>query len=111
VDAITTNPPSLPVDPKPVFICDPIIKYYRNYAKEGVAYESYAGSPIITGSAIDGNGDTLTYSKVAGPAWLSVASNGYLSGTPGASDAGINEFTVQADDGTGNTTNAQLIIC
>ncbi|MHC4906262.1 MAG: hypothetical protein ACYTEN_10610, partial [Planctomycetota bacterium] len=28
VDAITTNPPPpLPVDPKPVFICDPIIKY------------------------------------------------------------------------------------
>jgi hypothetical protein len=111
VDAITTNPPPpLPVDPKPVFICDPIIKYWRNYAKEGQAYENWAESPIITGSAVDGNGDTLTYSKVSGPSWLSVASNGYISGTPGSGDVGINEFTVEADDGTGNTTTAQLII-
>jgi hypothetical protein len=38
INAITTNPPpSLPVDPNPVFICDPIIKYLRNYAKQDLA--------------------------------------------------------------------------
>ncbi|MHC4988935.1 MAG: Ig-like domain-containing protein, partial [Planctomycetota bacterium] len=71
VNAITTNPPpSLPVDHKPVFIADPIIKYFRNYAKEGYDYSdrTYAKDSRIVGSAVDADGDTLTYSKVAGPA-------------------------------------------
>ena len=46
-------------------------------------------------------GDTLTYSKVSGPAWLSVASNGALSGTPGNSDVGANSFTVKVTDAAG----------
>ncbi|MHC4988592.1 MAG: putative Ig domain-containing protein, partial [Planctomycetota bacterium] len=110
ITAKTTNPPSFPVDPKPVFICDPIIKYFKDDAKEGYAYEDYVRTALITGSAVDGNGDPLTYSKVAGPAWLTIAPNGYLSGTPGAGDVGVNTFTVQVDDGTGNTTTATLII-
>jgi arylsulfatase A-like enzyme len=36
----------------------------------------------------------MTCSKVFGPAWLQVATNGILSGTPGAADAGTNTFTV-----------------
>ena len=46
-------------------------------------------------------GGTLTFSKVGGPAWLSVAASGSVSGTPGPSDAGVNSFTVRvADSGT-----------
>ncbi|MHC4906092.1 MAG: putative Ig domain-containing protein, partial [Planctomycetota bacterium] len=70
------------------------------------AYETYAPSPIITGSAVDGNGDPLTYSKVSGPVWLSVASNGDISGTPGTGDVGVNEFTVQVDALGGSDTAA-----
>jgi hypothetical protein len=111
LNAITTNPPPpLPVDHKPVFIVDPMIKYWRNWAKENYVYEDKVRAPLITGCAVDADGDTLTYSKVAGPSWLSVATNGYLSGTPSSSDVGINEFTIEADDGTGNTTTATLIM-
>jgi hypothetical protein len=43
-------------------------------------------------------GDSLTYSKVSGPAWLDVASDGTLSGTPGADDEGANAFIVRVQD-------------
>jgi len=111
MNAITTNPPPpLPVDHKPVFIVDPIIKYLRGEAAEGRAYEDKVRAPLITGCAVDADGDTLTYSKVDGPAWLTIATNGYLSGTPLTADVGTNVFTVLADDGTGNTTTAKLIL-
>ncbi|MCB1130149.1 MAG: hypothetical protein KDN05_03410 [Verrucomicrobiae bacterium] len=60
---------------------------------------SYSGS--IAGDASDPDaGDTLTFSKVGGPAWLSVAGNGTLSGTPAAGDVGTNQWTVQVSDGS-----------
>ncbi len=55
-------------------------------------------------------GDTLTYSKVSGPAWLVVAADGTLSGTPGAADVGINIFTVRATDSAGAFSDASLTI-
>lgn len=51
----------------------------------------------------------MTFSKVSGPAWLSVAANGALSGTPGAGDIGLNSFTVQVD-ATGGSDTATLEI-
>lgn len=42
----------------------------------------------------------LTFSKIDGPSWLSVASDGTLSGIPSAADLGLNSFTVQAQDGS-----------
>ena len=41
-------------------------------------------------------GDTLTYAKVSGNAWLNVATNGVLSGTPAQGDVGTNSFTVRS---------------
>ena len=53
-------------------------------------------------SATDADpGDTLTYTKVSGPAWLNVAANGTLSGTPASTDAGTNLFVVRATDVAG----------
>ena len=43
--------------------------------------------------------DPLTFSKVSGPAWLSVASDGTLSGTPLNENVGLNSWTVQVSDG------------
>jgi hypothetical protein len=87
----------------PTFTVDPINK---PNATEGAAY-----SDTIAGSATDVDaGDTLTYSKVSGPAWLSVAADGALSGTPGSGDVGANVFTVQVDDGNGGTDTATLNI-
>ena len=58
---------------------------------------AYVGTLAGTASDIDAL-DTLTYSKVSGPAWLQVASNGALSGTPGNSDVGSNAFTVRVTE-------------
>ena len=56
-------------------------------------------SASITDWASDPDvGDTVTYSKTAGPTWLSVAPDGTLSGTPSMSDTGTNVFTIRATD-------------
>ena len=60
----------------------------------------FAYADSILGTAFDVDGDVITYGLVSGPAWLSVASDGSLSGTPVASDVGLNSFTVSASDGT-----------
>jgi hypothetical protein len=46
-------------------------------------------------------GDSFIFSKVTGPAWLTVSSSGLLSGTPAASDAGTNSFTIKVTDSGG----------
>jgi alpha-glucosidase len=55
-------------------------------------------------------GDTLTFSKTSGPAWLSVAANGGLGGTPTPSDVGTNTFAVQVTDSLGMSNDATLLI-
>jgi hypothetical protein len=100
-DSATLNITVINVNDAPTFDVDPI---NAANATEGAAY-----SDTIAGTASDIDvGDTLTYSKASGPAWLSVAANGTLSGTPGAGDVGANAFTVQVDDGNGGTDTATL---
>ncbi len=67
--------------------------------EEGTAYSETLTN--LAATAADANGDALTYSKAAGPSWLSVASNGTLSGTPGASDVNLNSFTILVKDQCG----------
>jgi hypothetical protein len=75
----------------PVFAADPIIMPN--------AVENRAYSNTLAGAATDIDaGDILTYSKVSGPPWLNVATNGVLSGTPGAGDVGAFPFTVKVED-------------
>ncbi len=50
-----------------------------------------------------------TFSKVMGPAWLTVAVSGELSGTPPAGSTGLNLFTVRASNGT-DTADASMSI-
>jgi hypothetical protein len=79
------------VNSAPSFTSNPINK------PAAVAGQSYSSS--IASDAIDPNpGDTLTFSKLSGPAWLSVAANGALSGTPLSADAGTNSFVVRVTD-------------
>ncbi|MEK7951432.1 LamG-like jellyroll fold domain-containing protein [Luteolibacter soli] len=73
---------------------------------QGVAYTS-----TLAGSASDvDTGSSIAYSKISGPSWLAVATNGALSGTPALSDVGINSFIIRATDNTGATTDATLNI-
>jgi hypothetical protein len=87
----------------PVFTADPIS---RPVASSGLVY-----SNTLAGSATDPDAlDTLTYSMLTGPAWLNVATNGTLSGMPGASDVGTNVFTVKVADAALASDTATLKI-
>lgn len=72
----------------------------------GMAYSadlsSLASDPDIN--------DAVTFSKVSGPAWLTITSDGLCSGTPGVGDAGLNTFTVRASDQNGGSTDVTLTI-
>jgi len=65
-------------------------------------------SNTIVGKAIAPSGDFLTYGKVSGPAWLYVATNGILSGTPTNSDIGTNVFVVSLTDTNGVYATATM---
>jgi hypothetical protein len=69
----------------------------------------YAGESLSSITS-DPENDTLTFSKVSGPAWLEVTSNGALSGTPGADDRGVNTFIVRVTDTSGATDDAAITI-
>jgi len=43
-------------------------------------------------------GDTLTFSKASGPAWVTVSSTGQITGTPNRPDVGINTMQVRVTD-------------
>ena len=68
----------------------------------------YTGS--IAGQASDPDGDPLTFSKIDGPAWLQVATDGALSGTPPPAAMGANSFTVQVSDNDEGSVTAILNI-
>lgn len=72
-------------------------------ATVGLAYTGQT----IAGAATDPDGDVISYSKISGPAWLIVAANGALSGTP--TTAANDSFVVQAAS-TGGTATATLNI-
>ncbi|MCH7229124.1 putative Ig domain-containing protein, partial [Haloferula sp. A504] len=84
----------------PAFTSDPI---NGSDATEDAAY-----SGTIAGTTFDDDGDAPIYSKTGGPAWLSVAADGTLSGTPANADVGLNVFTVSVTDGNGGSDTATL---
>ncbi len=95
ITVINTNDP-------PAFTADPVVK---NDASEDAAY-----SGTLDGDAGDLDGDSLAFSKVSGPAWLTVTEDGALTGTPLNSDVGLNSWTVQVVDGNGGSDQATLEI-
>jgi len=62
----------------------------------------------ITNQAVAPAGDPLTFAKVSGPAWLSVAPGGQLSGTPANADLGTNLFVLRLTDSNGISAAATL---
>jgi hypothetical protein len=93
---------ALPGTLPPQFTSDPILKMdaYWN--------QSYSGS--IAGDATNPGGGLLTFSKVDGPAWLTVAADGGLSGTPGVAGLGTNTFTVRVVNSGGMAAITRLTI-
>lgn len=90
----------LPVNSSPVWNTDPIDEVA---AIEGGGYAS-----TLADDASDG--DPLSFSVISGPAWLVVAPDGALSGTPGNGDTGPNSWTVDVTDGMAAPVQATLNI-
>jgi len=67
-------------------------------------------SGTLTTKASDPNGDAMTFAKLGGPGWLSVASNGTLSGTPLSANSGTNSFVVSVKDSGSLSNTATLLI-
>jgi LmbE family N-acetylglucosaminyl deacetylase len=87
----------------PVFTVNPVI---LSSATIGTNY-----SGTLATFAMDwDSSQTLTFSITSGPAWLNVATNGALSGTPGISDAGSNTWVVRVTDSQGLYSEASLSI-
>lgn len=86
----------------PIFVTNTIS------ATTAVAALPYSAS--ISNFAAGPPGDVFSFGKVSGPAWLDVATNGLLSGTPGNSDIGVNLFAVSLTDTNGLSATANLII-
>jgi hypothetical protein len=82
------------VNQPPVFSADP---FSKPDAIVGTAY-----SDSIAAAASDPESDTLTFSKISGPDWLTVESDGSISGTP--TEAGTDQFTVQVSAAGGTDT-------
>ncbi len=62
-------------------------------------------------AATDANpGDTLIYSKISGPAWLTVSRTGALGGTPLNGNVGLDTFTVKVTDPSNASADAVLKI-
>ncbi|MEK7951422.1 LamG-like jellyroll fold domain-containing protein [Luteolibacter sp. Y139] len=73
-------------------------------ATPGVAYEA-----SIANAATVSPG-TLTWSKVGGPAWLTVEADGRISGVPSSSDSGTLPFRVRATTGGVISTDLDLTL-
>jgi hypothetical protein len=93
---------SLYTNQPPVFVSNPVIQ------SNAIPGRSYGGT--LAGSATDPEGGALTYSKVSGPAWLRVASDGTLSGTPSSANVGPNSLVVRVTDPTPISADATLNI-
>ncbi|MEL7539749.1 MAG: ImpA family metalloprotease, partial [Pseudomonadota bacterium] len=66
------------------------------------------GTAVSTSiAAMDADGDTITFDLISGPDWLSLSSDGALSGTPAADDVGTSDLIVDVSDGT-DTTRATI---
>ncbi len=83
-------------------------QFSTNYIAGGGATELITYSNNVAAYATDPDiGDTLTFSKASGPAWLNVAANGALTGSPTSGDGGTNFFTIRVTDVSGQ--NAFLL--
>lgn len=86
---------------KPGFTFDPVQRYATlNVALTGQTLASTATDPNA--------GDTLTYSKVSGASWLTVAANGTLGGTPTV--AGTSSAVVRVTDQNGLSDTATVTV-
>ena len=86
-------------------------QFTNSILARGTGTEGFAYNNTIAGTATDADlGDTLTYSKATGPAWLNVAATGTMTGTPTSADGGTNYFTVAVTDAAGQNGYALVTV-
>jgi len=103
VDQHTIFNGNQPGNNEPTFVNDPILG--KLSAQVSVPYIS-----TLVGDATDLDIDPLSFSKLSGPSWLSVAADGTLSGIPANDDIGLNDFIIKVLDNRGGTDQAVLSI-
>ena len=72
-----------------------------------IAGVPYNNSLLLNAAGVSGG---LRFSKVGGPAWLTLAPDGRIYGLPAAGDGGINRFLVRVTDASGLGTDAVMNI-
>ena len=87
----------------PRFNADP---FAESSAILGTPYSSTLADNVTDTNA----NESLVFTKLSGPAWLTVAANGNLTGTPDPGDLGTNTFTVRVTDSTGFSDDAAVQI-
>lgn len=87
--------------PQPQFISSTIL------LPDAAANQQYRAT--LASTVVGGSG-SLTFSRVSGPAWLTIFSNGNITGVPKASDSGINYFIVRVADTNGFSSVATAVI-
>jgi LmbE family N-acetylglucosaminyl deacetylase len=83
-----------PLYQPPAFTVQPLI------LPSAATYDPYTG-PSLANYVVAQFPQTLTFSKISGPDWLSVAPDGTLSGTSSRTDAGTNTWLISMADGVG----------
>ncbi|MCP4339157.1 MAG: hypothetical protein GY799_09790, partial [Desulfobulbaceae bacterium] len=71
------------------------------------AYADFTFNSTLTDDATYG---AEVFAKVSGPDWLTVASDGTLSGTPNGNDEGLNSWVVSVSDGVNTPLQTTLNI-
>ncbi len=87
-------------------------KQVPKWTEDPIRYEAIVNKPFsasLLAKVSNPDGVSLTFAKGSGKPWLSVPSNGLISGTPLTADLGENFFTVSFT-WDGGTVNATLIV-
>ena len=87
----------------PEFASNPLLK---PGATAGVSYSGSIAQDVFDPLTLPG----LVFTKLSGPAWLTVLPDGALSGTPAGQDYGLNQFEVLVSDASGQTGQTVLAI-
>jgi sialate O-acetylesterase len=72
--------------------------------------ESKPFADSLANYADDKDGDVLTFTRLRGPTWLTVESDGSMRGTPRFASAGDNQLVVKVEDGRGSSETRTLTL-
>jgi hypothetical protein len=75
-------------------------------ATQGIAYEQSVAEAASDADAED----QVSYSMSSGPAWVTIAADGSVTGLPGSGDVGEHEIVLRATDESGAFSEALLLL-